>query len=179
MVAFLRGQPSNIIVSLPAKEMMKKPERKNQIEVILNSIADGVFTIDRDKNVTSFNRAAERITGISRQQAIGQKCFDVFHSSICQTSCALEKTMRTGKEHIDLKVNILNVNGEEIPVSISTAVLRDETGKVIGGVETFRDLSVLEKLKKEITKQYTFEDIISKNHKVQEIFEVLPDIAES
>ena len=158
---------------------MKVKDHHNQMEVILNSIADGVFTIDQQKNVTSFNRAAEKITGIGREQAIGQKCFDVFHSSICQTACALEKTMRSGKELIDLKVNILNVIGEELPVSISTAVLRNETGKVIGGVETFRDLSAIEKLKKEITKKYTFEDIISKNHKIQELFDVLPDIAES
>ena len=158
---------------------MKESKKDSQLEVILNSIADGVFTIDQYKTITTFNRAAEKITGISQQQAIGQKCFDVFHSSICQTSCALEKTMRSGKEIIDLKVNILNVIGEEVPVSISTAVLRNEAGKVIGGVETFRDLSALEELKKEITKYYTFEDIISKNHKIQEIFFVLPDIAHS
>lgn len=158
---------------------MKGSKSNNQMEVILNSIADGVFTIDLNKNVTTFNRAAEKITGISRNEALGQKCFDVFHSNICQTSCALEKTMRTGKEGIDLKVNILNIKGEEVPVSISTAVLRDKKGDLVGGVETFRDLSALEVLKKEITKHYTFEDIISKNHKIQEIFDVLPDIAES
>ena len=145
----------------------------------MDSIADGVFTIDLNKNVTSFNKAAEKITGIPRDQAIGQKCFDVFHSNICQTSCALEKTMKTGRELIDIKVNILNTKGEQIPVSISTAVLRDNKGNIIGGVETFRDLSALEELKKEITRHYTFEDIISKNHKIQKIFDVLPDIAES
>ncbi|MBW1679513.1 MAG: sigma 54-interacting transcriptional regulator [Deltaproteobacteria bacterium] len=158
---------------------MKRSKKSNQLEVILNSIADGVFTIDLHKKVTSFNKTAERITGIPRDQAIGQKCFDVFHSNICQTSCALEETMRTGKEMIDLKVNILNIKGEQIPVGISTAVIRDNKEKVIGGVETFRDLSVLEELKKEITKHYTFEDIISKHHKVQAIFDVLPDIADS
>jgi PAS domain S-box-containing protein len=158
---------------------MKKKKHDNQIEVILDSIADGVFTIDLKKNITSFNRAAEKITGFRRGQAIGQKCFDIFHSSICQTSCALEKTMRNGKEIIDLKVNILNAAGEELPVSISTAVLRDGEGKVIGGVETFRDLSTIEELKKVISKHYTFKDIISKNHKMQGIFDILPDIAES
>lgn len=158
---------------------MKKSKQENQIEVILDSITEGVFTIDLEKNITTFNRAAEKITGIKREQAIGQKCFDVFHSSICQTSCALEKTMHTGKEIIDLKVNILNIAGKEIPVSISTAALRNKQGKVIGGVETFRDLSAIEKLKKEITKRYSFEDIISKNHKMQELFSMLPDIAES
>jgi len=158
---------------------VKKSKQENQIEVILDSITEGVFTIDLEKNITTFNRAAEKITGIKREQAIGQKCFDVFHSSICQTSCALEKTMHTGKEIIDLKVNILNIAGKEIPVSISTAALRNKQGKVIGGVETFRDLSAIEKLKKEITKRYSFEDIISKNHKMQELFSMLPDIAES
>ncbi|MBN2469007.1 MAG: sigma 54-interacting transcriptional regulator [Deltaproteobacteria bacterium] len=149
------------------------------MEVILNSIADGVFTIDMDKHITTFNKAAEKITGLSCNQAIGQKCFEVFHSNICQGSCALEETMRSGKEVIDLKVNIINRKGAQIPITISTAVLRDTRGRIIGGVETFRDLSALEELKKEITKSYTFEDIISKNHKIQEIFSVLPDIAES
>jgi len=149
------------------------------IEVILDSIADGVFTIDNDKNVTSFNKAAEKITGISREHAIGQKCFDVFQASICQTACALEKTLKTGKEIINLPINVLNSEGRTIPVSISTAILKDKKGKIIGGVETFRDLSSLEELRKEIFKQYTFEDIISKDHEIQKIFEVLPDIAES
>jgi transcriptional regulator with PAS, ATPase and Fis domain len=66
-----------------------------------------------------------------------------------------------------------------LPISISTAVLRDEEGRIIGGVETFRDLSALEALKKEISRQYSVEDIISKNHEIQNIFEILPHIAES
>jgi len=149
------------------------------MEVILDSIADGVFTIDRDRNIITFNRAAEKITGISREHAIGQKCFDVFHASICQTACALEKTIKTGREIIDHSINILNSKGELLPVSVSTAVLKDKAGEIIGGVETFRDLSSLEELRKEISKHYTFKDIISKNHEMQKLFDVLPDIAES
>ncbi len=148
-------------------------------KIILDSIADGVFTVDKDWEITSFNRAAERITGITFQKAISQKCFDVFHANICQTACALRETLKTGKEIIDRPVNILNHEGKVIPVSISTAVLKDEKRNIIGGVETFRDLSALEALKKEISRQYSVEDIISKNHKIQEIFDILPDIAES
>lgn len=148
-------------------------------KIILNSIADGVFTVDKDWNITSFNRAAERITGITSQRAIGKKCFDVFHANICQSACALQETLKTGKEIIDRSVNILNQEGKVLPISISTAVLRDEEGRIIGGVETFRDLSALEALKKEISRQYSVEDIISKNHEIQKIFEILPHIAES
>ncbi|MCP4716525.1 MAG: PAS domain S-box protein [Deltaproteobacteria bacterium] len=154
-------------------------DNDSRLKTILDSIADGVFTIDMDKNITSFNRAAERITGIRRRQAIGQKCFDVFHANICQGRCAMEKTIRTGKPSIDMSINILNSSGKTVPISISTAVLKDPAGKVIGGVETFRDLSAIEEMRREIRKQYRCGDIISKNHEMQQLFAVLPDIAQS
>ncbi|MGB9699398.1 MAG: sigma-54 interaction domain-containing protein [Thermodesulfobacteriota bacterium] len=159
--------------------MPKKNKEIFQLPIILESIADGVFTIDREWRITSFNRAAERITGIPRQKAIGQKCFDVFHANICQNSCALKQTLETGQEIIDLPVDILNSGGETIPISISTAVLRDSKGRVIGGVETFRDLSAIETLRRELLKQYTIGDIVSKNPQMLKILSLLPSIAES
>jgi transcriptional regulator with PAS, ATPase and Fis domain len=78
-----------------------------------------------------------------------------------------------------MKIDIKNKQGRIIPVSISTAVLKGWQGKVVGGVETFRDLSAIESLKKEIAQQYTFKDIIGKNHKMQDLFKILPDIAQS
>lgn len=154
------------------------PDRQVQ-DVILDSIADGVFTVDSDWRITSFNRAAEEITGIPRDEAIGQKCFDVFQANICQTACALRETMESGRRRVDRRINILNSRGDKVPVSISTSVLRDDSGRVIGGVETFRDLSAVELLRKEIDGCYTFHDIISKNHAIHRILGILPDIAAS
>ena len=148
-------------------------------QVICDSIADGVFTVDKDWRITSFNQAAEEITGISRDQAIGQRCFEVLHADICEQECALKRSMDTGEKIIARHVNILNSDGETVPVSISTSVLRDDDGNVIGGVETVRDLSALELLRKEIDQRYTCHDIISKNHRIQEIFNILPDVAVS
>ncbi len=167
------------IVSNPSPKRADRKGEEFQLPTILESIADGVFTIDRDWRVTSFNRAAERITGLSRERAIGQKCFDVFHANICQTSCALKHTLETRKEIIDLPVDILNSRGETLPISISTAVLRDRKGKIIGGVETFRDLSAIEMLRRELSRQYHFGDIVSKNENIQKILSLLPSIAES
>jgi len=158
---------------------MSETSEEQAQEVILDSIADGVFTVDGDWNITSFNRAAEQITGVAREQAIGQKCFDVFHASICEAACALRATMESGRQRVDRRIDILNSQGEKIPVSISTAVLRNEHGEVIGGVETFRDLSVVELLRREISERYTFRDIISKNHEIRRILDILPDIATS
>jgi len=157
----------------------KVKQRNNNFETILDSIADGVFTIDLDFNITYFNRAAQQITGVPGDQALGQKCFDVFRANICQTNCVLGETMETGKQRINLPIDILNSEGYTVPASVSTSVLKDKAGEIIGGVEIFRDLSAMETLRKEISHQYRFEDIISKNHEILGIFDILPDIAAS
>ena len=154
-------------------------QQSTQYETILDSIADGVFTIDLDFNITYFNQAAEKITGVSKGQAIGQKCFDVFRANICQTSCVLHATMQTGEQKINVPINILNSQGESVSASVSTSALLGESGQTIGGVEIFRDLTTEEMLRKNINQLYRFEDIISKNYDIQRIFDILPDIATS
>ncbi len=154
-------------------------QRVPWINPILESIADGVFTIDVDWRITSFNRAAEKITGNRRSRAIGHKCYDVFRASICQSACAMKSTLETGDEIIDMPVYILNIEGKLLPISISTAVLRSERGKIIGGVETFRDLSCIEGLRRQLNQKYQVADIFSKNSALLKMFSTLPAIAES
>ena len=148
-------------------------------ESILESISDGVFTVDGDWRITSFNRAAEQITGISRKEAVGRQCAEVFKSSMCEADCALRKTLETGKPVINRPAFIVDASGRRIPVSVSTALLKDGKGKVIGGAETFRDLSLVEELRKEIEGHYQIGDLISRNAEMRRIFDVLPQIAVS
>ena len=148
-------------------------------DIILDSITDGVFTVDHEWHITSFNRSAEDITGVSREEAIGHLCKDVLKADICEGNCAIRQTMETGESIRDKVANIINAAGEQMPISISTALLKDEDGEIIGAVETFRDISLVEKLRRKIEEKYTFEDIISKNHKMYELFNILPDVADS
>jgi PAS domain S-box-containing protein len=148
-------------------------------DIILDSIADGVFTVDLDWRVTSFNAAAERITGIPRGEAIGKLCAEVFRATVCEDSCVLRRTMESGAPVINEEISIVRGDGSTIPVSISTALLKGPDGEIIGGVETFRDLSVIEELRRELGATHTFHDIISKNHRMLGLFDILPDIAES
>ncbi len=158
--------------------MANSPQRKEQ-NVILDSISEGVFTVDMDWRITSFNRVAEEITGIQREKAIGKYCRDILRADVCETDCTLRQTMQTGKPIMNKAVHIIDAQGKRRAIAISTALLKDEAGKVIGGVETFRDMSMLEQLRKEIQGRYSCEDIISQSHKMQNIFAVLPNIAES
>ncbi len=159
--------------------MNHKSGQTDITSIILDSIADGVFTIDKDWRITSFNRAAEIITSIDREEAIGQRCCDVFRASICEGSCALKKAIESNKPVVNETIYIIDPSGRKIPISISAAVLRDNQGNIVGGVETFRDLSAIEELKRELEKKYTFQDIISKNEEMLRIFDILPAIAES
>ncbi len=158
---------------------MKSDDELKFYQTILSCVADGVFTVDRDWHITSFNKAAERITGVPAEQAIGKCCSDVFHADICERGCAIRRTMDTGRNLIDVRARILNHRGQSIPISLSTAVLRDGDGTVLGAVETFRDLSAIEHLRREIEHQYTIEDIVGKSKAFRKVFAILPDIAES
>jgi PAS domain S-box-containing protein len=154
-------------------------ESGNEQNIILDSIADGVFTVDQHWRITSFNRAAEKITGVPKEEAIGQLCKDVLKADICEKSCCLRSTMKTGEPIVNKKVQIIDADGHRFPISISTALLRDKKGVLLGAVETFRDISVEENLRKAIKGKYSFSDIISKNHQMLQLFDILPDIADS
>jgi len=153
--------------------------KRSDYAIILDSIAEGVFTVDLQWRITSFNRAAERITGFNRDEAIGQYCYEIFRSDQCFERCPLKETMETGKTIVDREVRILDRYNREVPVSVSTALLRDEDGEIIGGVETFRDLSALKELQDEVREKYTFGDIVTRNPRMLEILKVLPEVAVS
>ncbi len=148
-------------------------------EIILDSIGDGVFTVDRHWRITSFNRAAEEITGMPASEAMGKLCREVFQSSLCGEACAMAMSIRMGKRVSNKRVIIKRVNGESVPISISTAPLLDSEGNIIGGVETFRDLREIDQLRRQLNGRFTFGDIISKSPQMQKIFQILPEIAMS
>jgi PAS domain S-box-containing protein len=159
--------------------MTKTPTLQSQTEAIIESISDGVFTVDLEWRVLSFNRAAEVITGIPREEAIGRLCSEVMRSSVCETKCALRKTMETGKPVVCRTCYIINAQGDRIPISVSTALLKDSSGKVIGGAETFRDLSEVEALRQELEGRRSAGKLHSRSPLMQRLLEVLPAIAAS
>ena len=146
---------------------------------ILDSVNEGVFTVDLDWQITAFNSAAERITGVPREVALGSPCCEVFRTDICETNCALRRTMTSGRPVINATAHIVNQQGRRVPIRISTALLRNDQGAVVGGVETFQDLTLVEQLQKELQGKYTFEDIIGRSPAMMHLFDLLPQISAS
>lgn len=147
--------------------------------VILNSVADGVFTVDDQMLIQSFNRAAEEITGFSTSEALGKPCYDVFRSDACVTACPLREAIETGESVVNRDVEITDRANRKKPISVSASVLADSDGRVLGGVETIRDLSVIQSLTNELKEKYTFKSLVSRNHVMRRLFDVMGDIAAS
>ncbi len=146
---------------------------------ILDSLNEGVFTIDRDWRITSFNHAAEELTGISRGQALGRRCSEVFRANICEKNCALRRTIESGEPVVDATAHIINQLGQRLPIRIATSLLKDQDGAMLGGVESFQDLTQVEQLRKELRSRYSFEDIIGRSPPMLQLFEILPQISAS
>ena len=155
------------------------PSLDKHYQIILDSIADGVFTVDLNWQITSFNKAAEDITGISREEAVGRPCFEVFRANVCEKGCILRHTVEAETPIVNMPIHIVRADKKSIPISVNTTLLKNEAGRIVGGVETFRDLTVVNKLRRALFKQQSFEDIVSKNARMLKLFSILPQISES
>ncbi len=147
--------------------------------LLLDVIDQAIFTVDRRMRITSFNRAAEELTGYPACEVIGRECSEVFRTELCDGDCPIRRAIDSNQRVIDRRVRIRAKDGRSIPVSVNTASLVTRAGKVLGGVEVMRDLAPLHDLKRQLDGRYRFEDIISKNVKMQRIFELLPMVAQS
>jgi len=148
-------------------------------KLIFDSISDGVFTVDKDCIITSFNTSAEKITGFDRRETVGKYCFDVFRTEICHKHCPLKDTLVEHKPIEDIRVTIITKEGCEVPIRVTTTVLRDEDGRPVGAIEFFRDITEIELLRDRIERERSLENIICTSRQMREILNLLPDIAES
>ncbi len=154
-------------------------EERNRLEAILQSINDGVFTVDTQWRITCFNKAAERITGYRREEALGKRCYEIFRSNLCKTDCPLRKTIQTHRPLSGVEMQIVNKEGRRVPISVSTSLLIDREGEIMGGVEVFRDLTLMKSLKKELEERYSFGNLVGKSEKMQKIYDLLEVVSDT
>jgi len=119
-------------------------------EVILDSLSDGVYVCDRERRIVYWSKAAERITGWQPEDVVGRLCLeDVLchedkdgHRLCGEEHCPLHRSMVTGvTTTMPVIVYARGKDGRKIPMQVTAAPIRNGSGEVIGGVETFRDVS--------------------------------------
>ncbi len=146
---------------------------------ILDSLGEGVITVDKDFRVTFFNRAAEIITGYKRDEVAGRLCKLVFDCELCETKCPIGLVLETNQNIYDFSSNILLKDGSRKSIKLNAAILKNGDGKPTGGVISFRDLSEIEAIKEDRKSMTTFYGIIGHSKTMQQIFELIKEISES
>jgi len=121
----------------------------NFYKFVIGSLPNAVVTVNADMNITGFNSWAEKVTGYSSEEALGRHCGEVLKGGECHGQCPL-RTVLDGHMPMSLhETTIQNKLGETIPVRMNTAGLFDDDGQLIGGVESFQDISKLKTLERE------------------------------
>jgi sigma-B regulation protein RsbU (phosphoserine phosphatase) len=131
---------------------MSSQELLTASNVILDSLSDGVYVCDRDRTIVFWSRAAERITGWQPGDVVGRRCLDDVlchvdkdgHRLCGEEFCPLHRAMVTGTQStVGIIVFAQGKAGHRIPMQVTVAPIRDAAGQIIGGVETFRDVSAM------------------------------------
>ncbi|MBU4478769.1 MAG: PAS domain-containing protein, partial [Candidatus Omnitrophica bacterium] len=114
------------------------------------AIADPLFAVDNDLKITYFSEAAERFTGFAAKDVAGLRCEDVLKSDLCRYNCIMKVVLETGRPLNNFEASIRTKAGKNIPILLSAAALRDASGNIIGGIEVFKDISVLKSTLREL-----------------------------
>ena len=154
-------------------------DQKNIRDEILDSIGEGLLTVDKNFKINFFNRAAEQITGYNREEVLNQYCKYVFKCELCESKCPIGLILESGNTLYDYRSNIEIKNGNRIPIKLNAAILKNETEEPVGGVISFRDLSELEAIRKDRSSVTSFYGLIGHGKAMQEIFELIREISDS
>ena len=146
---------------------------------MLDAVSDGVLVVDCDRVITFFNRSAEHITGFSATEVVGRRCSEVLRGSRCRGRCVLDEVLKTGQSVTGVELTILNRRNRDVPIGLSAAVLRNIQGDIVGGFETFRALPTDKDSGRNARGLHTLADIISRNHRMTRVLELVPDVAAS
>ncbi|MCX5873380.1 MAG: sigma 54-interacting transcriptional regulator [Deltaproteobacteria bacterium] len=143
---------------------------------ILNSISEGVMTLDKDWKIASWNRAAEKLTGFSREEVLGTECAKLFRSPVCRENCPVDRALSCGHPYQDVEVAIRNKRNEVIHLLVNAAPLYDPDGGIIGGLETFRDVSKSYWMQEELQRHYGYNTIIGLSEPMRQVYESLDSL---
>jgi PAS domain S-box-containing protein len=145
-------------------------------EQILEQLGEGVLIIDRHFRIVYFNGRAEQITLHPRGEALGRTCREILKLTNCQDGCPAMKARQEGQSVIDYEAQVTTRLGRQIPIHIRFSVIREPGGEFSGGIITIRDMPS-RSLGGEEPSDYIFQGILSRNRRILQIFEVLPDVS--
>ena len=152
---------------------------ERSLKLILENLDVGIFTVNRGGHITFFNKAAEQLTGYDRREVLGKSSFAIFGDDTLRALDELRGSLARGHQRSSIKSHLTGRDGEKIPVRADYIPLKNEQNRVIGGLATLHDLTLVQQLDAVISERYTFRNMIGRDPPMQRIFEMARVVAES
>ena len=152
---------------------------ERSLKMTLDNLDIGIYTVNRGGLVTFFNDAAERISGHSRKQLLGEHFSVLFGDLPTKDPSLMQTAMSTGRPQQNRRGKIMDSDNVPVPINAKYLALKNEKGAIVGGLATFQDLTLVSQLSKAIRERYTFHDMIGKDPAMQKIFAMVHAVAAS
>ncbi len=146
---------------------------------ILDSLAEGVVTIDKDWRVTSLNAAAERMLGCRGREVVGRTCAQILRADRCRGECPVARTLEADDPARDELVHLTRADDRPLEVSMNVAVLRAPDGEALGAVLSFREFTEVERLRAELAGEHHYHGVIGKSPSMRAVFGMIEEVAAS
>jgi PAS domain S-box-containing protein len=166
----------DVIMQLEEVNEAINAERK-KMEDLVDSMADGVFSVDQELRIRRFSRNMEQMLGIRLEDAIGKPCRETLRGSLCDTDCPLVWSREHGNPVTGCRERLLTRDGRSIPVSITTGFLRNEPDFERGLFGVVTDLSEVEKLTNELQGRGSFDEIVGSSASMRALFQQIEAVS--
>jgi len=152
--------------------------QKRNIELILDNLNDGIIAHDNHRRMLYFNRAAEIITGYQREEVLGRDCHSVFPNGFCGGKCSFREGI-PNFERISYSIDITAKDGEQCRVEMSVVPMKDDSGKAVGALASFHDVTKLLELERRLGEIQQFSGIIGNHPTMLNVFDLIRHLATS
>lgn len=145
---------------------------------ILKSLSEAVCAVDLEWRIVCFNHQAQELTGMRSGEALGGHLRAVFPPEGSNLSKYVEDALRSGQSIRKKPLELMNCHGEQIPVIVNVSPVNN-AGAVSGATIVIQDNRPIELLRRELRSRHTFGDIVSQDARIQQIMDVVPNVAAS
>ena len=147
-------------------------QQRNKVQSVLDSIAEGVLTVDPEGRITSLNRSAQRILGCAAE-VVGQPAMSALPREIAGPGSPLHETLTAGRPVRSRELVLADVGGRSIPLNVYAGPFQSDAGAALGAVCTLRDLREIEHLADERRQRAPLLGIIGKHPRMREVFDLV------
>ncbi|MGA2402454.1 MAG: sigma 54-interacting transcriptional regulator, partial [Syntrophobacteraceae bacterium] len=170
----MRGEQGSLMTLVTLENLVA--QQKN-LQNVLDNMMEGIIAHDLNRRILFFNRAAEKITGYSREEVLGRDCHLAFGTPFCGSKCAFCGQPPGALGHSAYTINSATRAGDTCQIEMSVTGMYDDAGAFVGVLAAFRDLTEMISLRLRLGELTSFSGIVGRDRKMLDVYEQIRNLA--